>query len=106
MGVSGKSFLGVKPDVDPAYINLVIQGALEGVLGSGHGFGQERLASINATLSPMFKALPKNGAGRLNAPIMRYAVHRYFSQQFGWIIRGFEPQAVIRSNGSDIEAAH
>merc|ERR1719386_122122 len=93
LGASGKSFLGAKPEVHPAYINLVIQGALEGVLGSGHGFDQARLASINATLSPIFNSLPKNHRGRISTSFMRYVVHRYFSQEFGWIIKGFEPHA-------------
>merc|ERR1719446_1123036 len=89
----GKGFLSSTKEIDSEYIKLVVQASLDGVLGSGHGVKQERVTKINATLAPMFDALPKNQWGRLNSASMRYAVQRYFSQQHGWVVKGFEPHA-------------
>merc|ERR1719214_40709 len=49
----------------------------------------DRLSKIHKTLDPLFHSLPKNKQGRVSAPVMRYAVRRYFSQNHGWIVKGF-----------------
>merc|ERR1719191_1422455 len=59
-----------------------------------------RLENIEKSLAPIFRALPKNNQGRLSAPVMRYSVQRYFSQQYGWVVKGFEPHA-LAANISD-----
>lgn len=50
-----------------------------------------RLARLEAALSPMFKALPKNEFGKLGHTTVRYALHRIFVQRHGWYIKGLDP---------------
>jgi len=35
--------------------------------------------------------MPKNDKGRLDPTVVRYALHRYFAQKYGWHLRGLEP---------------
>lgn len=102
---TSKNFLGSR-EVDSAYIDLVIRSSLDEVFGSGHGVHDDRLTSIKAHLSPLFNALPKNSAGRLNSASMRYTVQRYFSQRHGWVVNGFEPHASNKSAGTEVSAGH
>jgi len=62
---------------------------IEGSLGSKTS--RSRLARIEATLHPMFTALPKNEFGNLDHSTVRYALHRLFVQRHGWYIKGLEP---------------
>jgi len=57
--------------------------------------GTEELAlhdlhEIEEHLEVTFKALPKNGRGAVEAPSVRYALHRFFIQQYGWMVKGLE----------------
>jgi len=85
-----QGFLGKRPKVHTDSLRAELSGVLSDVLGHGHGVAQDRLAHINGTLFPMFRALPKNGRGRLSEPIMRYAMRRYFSAAHAWVVKGFE----------------
>jgi len=78
--------------VNPASSNgAMVQATLDDMLGRGHGVDAAQLANVKAALSPLFSVLPKSQSSRLDTPFMRYAVQRYFIQQHGWIVRGFEP---------------
>jgi hypothetical protein len=90
---SGGNFLGAKTQISTAGLRAEVTGVIGEVLGDGHGVAQPRLDKIRGILNPLFKALPKNSQGRVSAPIMRYAVRRYFSQGHAWIVKGFEPHA-------------
>merc|ERR1719253_1932768 len=92
-GASGRGFLGANPALQARAVRQELQGVLSEVLGAGHGVDGKKLSKIKAVLSPMFNALPKNNQDHVSAPVMRYIVQRYFSQQHGWIIRGFEPHS-------------
>eukprot|EP00930_Biecheleria_cincta_P013900 TRINITY_DN12180_c0_g1_i1.p1 TRINITY_DN12180_c0_g1~~TRINITY_DN12180_c0_g1_i1.p1 ORF type:complete len:529 (+),score=94.93 TRINITY_DN12180_c0_g1_i1:111-1697(+) len=46
------------------------------------------LHEIEEHLKDTFKALPKNGRGAVEAPSARYALHRFFIQQYGWMVKG------------------
>jgi hypothetical protein len=96
----GKNFLGTDPKLQAKLVRQELQGVLSEVLGHGHGVDAVRLAKIRESLAPIFRALPKNKQGRVSAAVMRYSVQRYFSQQHGWIVKGFEPYAVA-ANISD-----
>jgi len=50
-----------------------------------------RLARLEASLAPMFKALPKNEHEKLGHSTVRYALHRIFVQRHGWYIKGLDP---------------
>merc|ERR1719235_9589 len=84
---SGHAFLGHNPELQAKAVREELRGVLAEVLGHGHNVDSSRLASIRAALAPIFRTLPKNGQARLSAPVMRYAVQRYFSQRHGWIVK-------------------
>merc|ERR1719335_2089394 len=46
---------------------------------------------IRKVLKPIFDVLPKNKHGRIEGPMLRYALHRYFLQQFSVQVKGLEP---------------
>lgn len=45
---------------------------------------------IEEEIRPMYMALPKTD-GSLAPSTVRYAVHRYFSQKYGWYMKGLDP---------------
>jgi hypothetical protein len=92
-GFRQRSAADVRMDMQAVHQEL--QEALRGALGHGHGIDHKQIAAANATLTPMFHSLPKNKHGRVEAAAMRYAVHRYFSKNHGWIIKGFESHSDI-----------
>merc|ERR1719410_218917 len=52
---------------------------------------EDEVASLQLQLKPLYTALPKNHQGRLDSTVVRYALHRYFAQKWGWHLRGLEP---------------
>merc|ERR1719160_1556330 len=70
-------------------VQAELNGIISEMLGKGHGVADARLSKIHKTLDPLFRALPKNKQGHISAPLMRYAVRRYFSQTHGWFVKGF-----------------
>jgi len=47
-----------------------------------------RLVKLEQQFTPIFAALPKNQHGNLDNPTVRFAIHRYFSHNFGWQVKG------------------
>jgi len=102
---SGGKFLGFSKKMNAACTRSELQGVLGEVLGCGHGIETARLNQIRSVLSPMFQSLPKNKKGNIAAPVMRYVVRRYFSQQNAWVVKGFEPHAdSMDTNATDVNA--
>jgi len=100
----GQGFLGKRPKVHADAIRAEIQGVLGEVLGQGHGISEHRLSHINATLLPIFRALPKNSRGHVSEPLMKYAMRRYFSATHAWILKGFEEQAdAVNSSNTEVD---
>jgi len=58
---------------------------VEGSLGAGTA--AKRLPEIEASLRPIFKALPKNQNGNLGHSGVRYALHRLFVLRHGWALK-------------------
>lgn len=83
-----------------------LRGVLDEVLGGGHGMVKKQVDRIEHVLKPFFKSLPKNRAGRLSAPVMRYVVQRYFSEQNSWILKGFEAHSVMVNVSDFSDGAH
>merc|ERR1719281_1719638 len=77
-----------------------LQKATAAALGHGHGVEQHRLIQIREVIARMFKALPKNSYGRIERPMLRYMMHRYFAQRYSITIKGLEPNKNI-SKGND-----
>ena len=57
-------------------------------LGLGHGLTKEQQDLKTAQISPMFKTMPKNMAGRVGRDAVLYMAQRYFGAQHGWFIKG------------------
>lgn len=87
------NFLDAKGRISTAGLRAEVTGVISEVLGNDHGVAQPRVNKIRGILHPLFEALPKNSLGRISAPVMRYAVRRYFSQGHAWIVKGFEPHS-------------
>jgi hypothetical protein len=71
-----------------------LQATLSDLLGSKTGTSASRLDGIEAGVWQTFQALPKNSAGRLAPPAVRYIVHGYFAREHGWLIKGLEPHGM------------
>merc|ERR1719316_1108124 len=56
----------------------------------GEGAASSRLKQLEATLGPIYAALPKNEKGYLGHATVRYALHRLFVQKHGWVIKGLD----------------
>merc|ERR1719414_1840828 len=50
-----------------------------------------RLGDVVSELRALYVAMPKNVEGKLDPPVVRYALHRYFARKHGWYLRGLEP---------------
>jgi len=51
-----------------------------------------RWLALKDKLAPSFAALPKNSHGFLEPSTVRYVLHRHFSQEHGWRVRGLDPE--------------
>merc|ERR1719440_354980 len=60
------------------------------MLGCGGQADPEHVKAIRATLTPMWRTLPKT-SGSIDRRTLRYLVHRYFMQTSSLMVRGFEP---------------
>lgn len=70
--------------------------ALSEIMGCGDAGNEELLRSVNkGTLLPIWSALPKSKHGRVEWPLFRYMLHRYFMQQYSVLVRGLEPSRVV-----------
>merc|ERR1719456_141466 len=67
-------------------------------MGHGHGVGHERLMQARNVLSRIFRALPKNAHDRVERPMLRYALHRYFAQRYSINVKGLEPNKNISTS--------
>lgn len=91
LGESG-SFLAQQEDYLSTYeIDLLL--AEENASGN--------LESFEVALRPLVDSLPKNDLGRLEPSVVRYALHRYFAQEYGWHFRGLDT-ASASANASEI----
>jgi len=71
-----------------AGIEAEIQEAIRMSLGN---MAAERKKDITEKLTSIFDVLPKNVHGRIERPMLRYALHRYFLKQYSFTVQGLEP---------------
>jgi len=81
-GPNSRNTQSVRADLD---------GALSAALGNGHGVEAEHFQEVKKMLESTFRALPKNAYGRIDAPMLRYTIHRYFSTRYSIAVKGLEP---------------
>lgn len=91
--VDAAGFMKERPDaaVSREAINAEMNAALAAVLGSGHGVQNAQLIEAKNALASTFQALPKNSHGRVEVPMLHYALHRYFSRRYSIQVKGLEP---------------
>merc|ERR1719498_1394806 len=58
---------------------------------------------LEATLQPIFAALPKNQLGNLDHIAANYALHRLFVSRHGWVIKGLSPVSGKYNSSSPAE---
>jgi len=69
-------------------VEATLQEAISATLGTS---AADRKTDVARKLTPIFNVLPKNAHGRLERPMLRYALHRYFLGQYSVMVRGLEP---------------
>jgi len=83
VGASATAFLG-KAQLSQAEVKDILLSEMAGRTDVA------RLTQIEDELRPMFSALPKGENGRLEQSTVRYALHRYFLQKYGWYVQGLD----------------
>lgn len=63
-------------------------------LGSNHRhFTDTRLQHIKENLRPLFEAMQKNAAGKLDLPAVNYVLRRSLLDRHAWFVKGLEPES-------------
>jgi len=91
--------------IEAEMVRADLEKAMEAALGHGHGVEQDRLFHIRTVLSRMFQVLPKNTDGRIERPMLRYTLHRYFAQQYSISVRGLELTPKDTPDGGKVDGA-
>lgn len=82
---------GYEAKIKAEAIRNDLQKAMAAAMGEGHGVHGEQLMEVRGFLSRIFMTLPKNSYGRIERPMLRYALHRYFAKRYAIAVRGMEP---------------
>merc|ERR1719498_1851470 len=69
-------------------VQTTLLAEVEGTFGEGSA--SSHLKQLEAQLSSIYAALPKNEKGYLGHATVRYALHRLFIQRHGWSIKGLD----------------
>jgi hypothetical protein len=78
-----------------------LKATLEELFRGTSALTDSRLVAVEKSTWQTFQALPKNAAGRLAPPAVRYIVHNYFAKEHGWLIAGLEPHG-MQLNASEV----
>jgi len=85
----GSDFL--RPHAAEESSEVARQRVVEGLLRElARGSDPLALLELEEELRPLFEALPKDVDGLLEAPTVRYALHRHFAHWRGWHMQGLE----------------
>jgi len=82
---------GYEAKIKAEAIRNDLQRAMAVAMGEGHGVQGERLMEVREFISRIFMTLPKNSYGRIERPMLRYSLHRYFAKRYAIAVRGMEP---------------
>merc|ERR1719162_321546 len=64
---------------------------LMSALGNNSRVTEDRLATLEEAMRPIFLSLPKNTEGNLDHGTVRYLLHRIFVLRHGMVIKGLHP---------------
>jgi len=81
------------PENRSADVDQLLDHGLQSVLGHGAAASSERLALLEATMGPIFAALPKIGDGIVNQAAASYALHRFFASSKAWTFKELTPSS-------------
>jgi len=76
---------------DWANVQMVRRALASEVSAANSSVAAARIRTLETALGPLFDVLPKNEFGRLGNGTVRYALHRFFSSEHGWFVKGLEP---------------
>lgn len=79
--------------------DLLESSLLTELAGSVHMKG-DRIRFFENAIEPIYNAVPKENSGALSHKVVRYVLHRFFSQYRHWYVRGLEPDGDVRSASS------
>merc|ERR1719498_233957 len=79
-------------------VQTTLLAEVEGTFGEGSA--SSRVKQLEAQLSSIYAALPKNEKGYLGHSTVRYALHRLFVQRHGWSIKGLDAAGGHRNTTS------
>merc|ERR1719498_892349 len=79
-------------------VQTTLLAEVEGTFGEGSA--SSRVKQLEAQLSSIYAALPKNDKGYLGHSTVRYALHRLFVQRHGWFIKGLDAAGGHRNSTS------
>jgi hypothetical protein len=94
--VQSKNTLRATVNVDLFQKNL--RDAVGDMLGCGDGSQQNDLDTIEKKVLPIWNSLPKSATGRIERPLLRYIVYRYFMGTSSLVIRGFEQSSPVNES--------
>lgn len=76
----------------------------EEISGSPRGANaEERISKLEADLRRMSVAVPHEPDGSFSHAVVRYILHRFFVQKYGWFIRGLEPNATVEPDAQGLQ---
>jgi len=93
------------PEVSTDELEALLQRQFQEAFGGASRLGENSLDTVERALAQMYATLPKNNNGRLQPSVVRFALHRYFAGQHGWLIRGLEPAGGNWSSSSPTSVA-
>jgi hypothetical protein len=91
-----KNTLRATVNVDLFQKNL--RDAVGDMLGCGEGSQQNDLDTVEKKVLPIWNSLPKSATGRIERPLLRYIVYRYFMGASSLVIRGFEQSSPVNES--------
>jgi len=90
--VRASTFLGAHPQIEMVAMPIQeIEQAFFAELSASSADRDQRIRTLEQDLHSLFAAMPKNGEGKLDPTVVRYALHRYFAHKYGWHLRGLGP---------------
>lgn len=89
--LKGRNGGATRTSLDSGAFQSDLQNAMGEALGCGGHLNRNELSAIEKAVLPIWNALPKSSAGRIERRSLRYLAYRYFNQQSALLVRGFEP---------------
>lgn len=76
---------------EPSFSVESVRADLDRAMALGSSAFTQQHQEIMRAMAPIFRVLPKNAQGRIERPMLRYSLHRFFLQRYSIQVRGLEP---------------